>query len=96
MPRTPKISQQTSFEDVPLADPDGRLVDMIGTVLANKDATKRYNKARKDLKTALPPVARATRFMVGERFIVSVDPYDAEGIEIPGGQRLRMKITEQA
>ena len=90
----PGVSTQAGLTDVILPDPEGIILNAIEKKLENRGAAGAYRKAAEAIKKALPDVTEPTRFQVAERFVITASPYEAEGHEIPGGRRLRLKITE--
>ncbi len=60
--------------------------------LEHKESAAAFNKAKTKIKEAIPEVAEATQFVIAERYLITATPYDADGHEVSGGRRQRLKI----
>ena len=85
---------QASFEDKPLMSQE--IAGACEALLENKDAASAYRKANALLKELLPGVDEPTRFIIGESYFITANPYDVEGHDVKGGHRQRLRVSDQS
>lgn len=85
---------QAGFEDGPLMNRE--VADACEAMIEHREAAKEYRKAVDRLKKALPGVDAATRFIVGESYFITVNPYDVDSHSVAGGHRQRIRVMDQS
>ncbi len=90
----PRTNVQGEFEDIVIGGDHAQdLYEAIEAKESTRDAAAANRKATAVIKELIGKPEKPTRYVVGETgYVVVASPYTADGIEIPAGPRLRIKV----